>query len=111
MPETIPSISATEALQRLSSERLRLIDVRKAPARAASGMTVKGAIWRNPFELPMDAALVADQTPAIVFCVHGHEVSQFATGWMLLHGIEAVYVRGGFEALKSANAPLSEIEI
>lgn len=75
MTETIPSISAGDALERLSSERIRLIDVRKAEARATSGHTVKGAIWRDPFKLPNDAGMTSDRTPAIVFCVKGHEVS------------------------------------
>ena len=110
MPETLPSISATEALLRLSTGRIRLLDLRKAEARAASGLTVRGAIWRDPFRLPDDSAIVEDKTPAIVFCVHGHEVSQFGAAWLLLHGIDAVYVRGGFEALRAANAPLSEID-
>ena len=110
MPETLPSISATEALLRLSTGRIRLLDLRKAEARAASGLTVRGAIWRDPFQLPFDAGITADRTPAMVFCVHGHEVSQFGAAWLLLHGIDAVYVRGGFEALRAANAPMSEID-
>jgi len=110
MPEVLPSVSATEALSRLSDGRVRLIDLRKAEARAASGLTVRGAIWRDPFMLPSAAAITTDKTPAIVFCVHGHEVSQFGAAWLLLHGIDAVYVRGGFEALRAANAPLSEID-
>lgn len=110
MSDPLPSISAQEALDRLSSTPVRLVDLRKADARAASGLTVRGAIWRDPFKLPFDAAMTADKTPAIVFCVHGREVSQFGAAWLLLHGVDAVYVRGGFDALKSAGAPLSEIK-
>lgn len=105
----IPTISAEDAIARLTSERPFLLDVRKKAARAQSGEAVDGAVWRDPFRLPFDADLTDAAAPTIVFCVHGHEVSQFAAAWLLMHGVDAVYVRGGFEALKRAGAPLSAL--
>ncbi len=103
----IPSISAKDAITRLTADNVRLLDVRKREARANSGETIASAIWRDPFKLPTDADLAQDPAPTLVFCVHGHEVSQFAAAWLLMHGADAVYVRGGFEALRRAGAPLT----
>jgi len=106
----LPSVTAAAALDRLAAGGVRLIDVRKAEARAESGRTIPGALWRDPFRLPFDAELAADRTPAIVYCVKGHEVGQYAAAWLMMNGVDAVYVRGGFNALidaGAATAPLS----
>ena len=74
-----------------------LIDVRKKPARNASGKTINGAMYRSPFS--------ADQwwpefegRRVTVFCVHGHEVSQAVCGFLNDCGLDAAYLEGGYEA-------------
>jgi Fe-Mn family superoxide dismutase len=47
---------------------------------------------------------MASRHPIVVFCVHGHEVSRFGTAMLLLHGVQARYVEGGFTALVAAGA-------
>jgi rhodanese-related sulfurtransferase len=106
----LPSISASAALERLAAGGVRLIDVRKAEARAESGCAIPGALWRDPFRLPFDAGLAADRTPAIVYCVKGHEVGQCAAAWLLMNGVDAVYVRGGFNALVEAGAATAPLD-
>ena len=113
MPDTntdflLPSISAAEALAR-SAEGAALVDLRKPPARAADGRTVRGAEIRDPFSFGHDDPLMTDGRPVIAFCVHGHEVSQFGCALLMVHGRDAVYVRGGFEALVAAGVPLQEL--
>ena len=114
MPDTnfdfrLPSISAHEALARRSAGAV-LIDLRKPPARAADGRTVQGAEIRDPFAFGHDDPLMADDRPLVAFCVHGHEVSQFGCALLMVHGRDAVYVRGGFEALVAAGAPLQDLD-
>ena len=78
-----------------------LVDVRKPMARLESGITMPEAQWRHPF----DAASWVGDTPregVVVFCVHGHEVSQGVAGFLRDEGIQAVYLEGGFEAWREA---------
>ncbi|MEM7497673.1 MAG: rhodanese-like domain-containing protein [Pseudomonadota bacterium] len=82
-----------------------IIDARKAPARAASGRGVPSARIVDPLRFGHDEAeaLIAEigrETPVTVFCVHGHEVSQYLCALLLVHGADARYVRGGFEAME-----------
>lgn len=97
---TLPSISAQEAL----GSTYVLIDVRKAEARVASARSISGADWVDPFSLGFDHTVHARPGPIAYFCVHGHEVSNFAAALALVAGQDACFVRGGFEALCAAGA-------
>jgi Fe-Mn family superoxide dismutase len=110
MPDfTLPAIDATAALNLTASGEVLLIDLRKPPAVAASGQLIERALRRDPLTFSHDDPLMTDPHPLIVFCVHGHEVSQFACALLRVHGRDARYVTGGFEALKAAAAPLAPI--
>ena len=111
MPDfTLPHIDAETALRLTATGGALLIDLRKPPAVAASGQLIDGALRRDPFAFSHDDPLMADSRHLIAFCVHGHEVSQFACALLMLHGRDARYVTGGFEALKDAGAPLAPLE-
>ncbi|MEM9045589.1 MAG: rhodanese-like domain-containing protein [Pseudomonadota bacterium] len=101
-PFLLPSVSAAEALALAQSGEAILIDLRKPPAVARDGRRAKGALIRDPFTFGHDDPLMADERPLIAFCVHGHEVSQFASALLMVHGCDARYVTGGFEALVEA---------
>ena len=128
-PFQLPSIPAAEALSRARDEsflsraraesslrdrpatglRATLIDLRKPPAVLASGHRIKGAEVRDPFTFGHQDPLMQANGPLITFCVHGHEVSQFACALLMLHGRNACYVLGGYEALVAAGAALEDI--
>ena len=110
MPDTfaLPKLSAEEALARAAAGA-RLIDLRKPPARDGSGRTVAGAEIRNPFSFDHDDPLTGAEDELIVFCVHGHEVSQFGCALLMVHGRTVAYVEGGFEALVAAGARLKDL--
>jgi len=85
-----------------------LIDVRRAPARKASGRTI-------PLALRGEPGRVADWGPAlegrtvVVFCVHGHEVSQGVADHLTRFGIETYYLDGGFAAWEAQGNPVEPI--
>ena len=91
----VPGLSPSAALA-LDAQR---IDVRKQAARAADDRVLPGAIWLDPFELDHEHPVLAGDGKLVFFCVAGHEVSQFACALARLHGCEAFYVEGGFDAL------------
>ena len=104
----LPAVSAEQALVRAASGAM-LIDLRKPPAVLASGKLVKGAQTRDPFSFGHEDPLTRTEGPLITFCVHGHEVSQFACALLMLHGRDVHYVIGGFEALVAAGAELEDL--
>lgn len=104
MPHSITPLEAARMM-----ETATIIDVRKAPARNASGLTIPGAARL----LPPDAAKrwrEFEGKPVILFCVHGHEISQSASALFAENGIDAPYMAGGFEAWRAAGLPVAKAD-
>jgi thiosulfate sulfurtransferase len=82
-----------------------IIDVRKEPAFRRSGLLMPHAHRRLPFAAenwwPDHAG-----HQLVVFCVHGHEVSQAVAGFLADQGLAARYLEGGFEAYHAAGYPV-----
>ena len=100
MPRSIMPMDLADSL---SSHTV--IDVRKAPAFLASGMTVAGACRRLPFDAENWWNEFAGRR-VVVFCVHGHEVSRAVCGFLEDKGIDAAVLEGGFEAWSAAGLPV-----
>lgn len=94
----------------LSSSRVAhvIVDVRKRPARAASAETVPDSTYRSPFSAELWWSDFAGMK-VVVFCVHGHEVSQAVCGFLADQGIDARYLEGGFAGWKAAGLPVAAI--
>ena len=105
----LPSLSSVDALAKARAGAI-LIDLRKVPAVRASGKRIRNTETRDPFAFGHDDSLTRANGPLITFCVHGHEVSQFACALLMLHGRDVHYVRGGFEALVAAGAELEDLD-
>ena len=93
------SISRSDILPDLG--RITLIDVRKEAARLESGLTIPFSQRRFPSDVERWWRDFAGQS-VIVFCVHGHEVSQGVCDVLNNHGVEARFLKGGFEAWREA---------
>ncbi|MEO1000683.1 MAG: sulfurtransferase [Pseudomonadota bacterium] len=99
----LPRISPVEALREGAGT---LIDVRRHAARVADPRELRGAPWCDPETLsPADLAALPDGR-LLFFCVHGHQVSQFAAAFARFHGRDAAYVAGGIEGLAAAGASM-----
>lgn len=79
-----------------------LLDVRRAPAFAAATAMLAGAVWRDPSGVAAWAALLPPDARVIVYCVHGHEVSQGVAQHLCERGIDARFLGGGFEGWRAA---------
>lgn len=86
--------------------RTRLIDVRRAPVFALADSLIAGARWHDPAAVDTWAATLPPGEPVIVYCVHGHEVSQGAAARLRAAGLDARFLIGGIEAWKAAGLPL-----
>jgi len=74
---------------------IRLLDVRREKARTDSGVQIEGAQWRNPaFWLDWKDDIAHD-LPIVVYCAHGHEISQGLTATLQAMGAAARHLEGG----------------
>lgn len=86
-----------------------LIDVRKPIARAASDVQIPCSVWRHPFAAADWAGDYKGRT-VMIYCVHGHEVSQAVRGYLADCGIEAALIAGGIEAWIAAGLPVEALQ-
>ena len=104
------SMSVAELAQRQQKQHpFLLLDVRREQAVTASGVQIEGAVWKNP-ALWLDwKDGIPNQTPVVVYCAHGHEISQGLTATLLAMGIEAVHLDGGISAWQDHGQPVVPI--
>lgn len=100
------SVSPAEALSLIGD--IAFLDVRKPRARAVSGEAIAGSQAAHPFDA-LNWKQVHSRNRVIVYCVHGHEVSQAVCGYLCDEGIDARFLSGGFETWKEAGYPVEAI--
>ncbi|WP_370153316.1 chromate resistance protein ChrB domain-containing protein [Ferrovibrio sp.] len=106
---TIPSISVAELARDMTSGRFPwLIDVRREERYAEAADVIRGARRRQPDSLPLWAGSLPREADIVVYCVHGHEVSQGAAAGLLQRGFRARYLADGVEGWRAAGGPLQE---
>lgn len=90
------SISVEElALKLEQGIPLRLLDVRRAKAKIESGVQIAGAQWKDP-ALWLDwKDDITHDLPIVVYCAHGHEISQGLTATLNAMGADARHLEGG----------------
>ena len=92
------SITAIELKSSLAGgEPLLLIDVRRPTAFRSAPDMAAGALRRDPAALSSWAKELPRAGGIIVYCVHGHEVSQGAAKALRDLGFAARYLEGGLE--------------
>ncbi|MDA1090355.1 MAG: rhodanese-like domain-containing protein [Proteobacteria bacterium] len=83
-----------------------IIDVRRRDAFDASDQMIATAAWRDPEQAAVWAADLAQGAPGdafvVVYCVHGHEVSQGAAEALRSAGVDARFLEGGIEGFIEA---------
>ena len=86
------------------SARVTLLDVRRRPAFEADPHMIPGAVWRDPHRVDAWAAELVPGTSVVVYCVHGHEVSNGVVDRLRALGFDAALLGGGIEAWKAAGS-------
>ncbi|GLS32120.1 hypothetical protein SAMN04488498_10665 [Mesorhizobium albiziae] len=82
-----------------------LIDVRRASALSASPVRIAGAIWRDHMSAHEWLPQLPDRRPIVVYCTHGHNVSEIATATLTAAGADVAMLEGGIEAWVAAGGP------
>jgi rhodanese-related sulfurtransferase len=89
-------ITASQLKSALASGRPPLlIDVRRPPAFRAAPDMAAGALRRDPGQVAAWAKALPRAASIVVYCVHGHEVSQGVARALRDCGITASYLEGG----------------
>jgi rhodanese-related sulfurtransferase len=96
------AISIDDLTQALSGANgPTLVDVRRKKAYDASDKIIPGAEWRD-HEAAAEWASDMPDGPVVVYCVHGHEVSQNAAKALRDAGVNARFLEGGIEDFADA---------
>lgn len=104
--DTVASISVSSLRSLLGTPDAPLVvDVRKPPAFDADPLVIAAAIRRGHDTVAHWAAALPAGREVVVYCVHGHEVSQGAARALAGCGVNARYLEGGIEGWKAAGAP------
>ena len=94
-----------------SNDIITIIDVRKKPAFDASPETLPQATWQifdqvEQWSVNLSSEIKANKV--VVYCVHGHEVSQNAAIALTKLGFNASYLEGGIASWVEQGYLLSE---
>jgi rhodanese-related sulfurtransferase len=81
-----------------------VIDVRREPAFLAAPDILSGALRRDPAIIERWAGELPSAARVVVYCVHGHEVSQNAARVLREHGVQGQFIEGGLEACRAAGS-------
>ena len=84
-----------------------LVDVRRAGAFELADALIEGAEWRDPGQVDAWASHLPADKEIVVYCVYGHEVGRATAMRLRAAGINARFLRGGFDGWKAAGGPLS----
>ncbi len=79
-----------------------LVDVRRADAYAAATDILPTAVWRDPAAAHAWIPGYAQGADVVVYCVHGHQVSQGIATLLAAAGVRARYLHGGIEGYRAA---------
>lgn len=88
-----------------TGQAFELIDVRRASARRSQGADILGGQWRDPEQVLRWKDELSQGPRRVVYCAHGHEISQGITALLRAMGHDAVHLSGGFTAWQQAGAP------
>ena len=83
-----------------------VIDVRRHAAFQGATAMVEGALWRDPERVTEWACELPRAAQVVVYCVHGHEVSQGVAKALREKGRAARYLQGGIDDWKASGVPL-----
>jgi rhodanese-related sulfurtransferase len=93
------SITIAKLKETLASQNPPLVfDVRKKPAFDSDPRTIQKAEWRQFDDVKTWASAISTDAQVVVYCVHGHEVSQSAARSLRELGFAATYLEGGIAA-------------
>lgn len=78
------------------------VDVRRAAAFSSSPVRIAGAIWCDHMKAAEWLPMLPDRRQVVVYCTHGHNVSEIAAASLAAAGTDVAILDGGIEAWVAA---------
>jgi rhodanese-related sulfurtransferase len=101
------AISVSDLQASLATRRAPLlVDVRRDTSFRDADHAIAGAFRRDPEAVAEWVKTFPRASPVVVYCVHGHEVSQAVAKALIEYGLDARYLDGGIEAWKAEQGAL-----
>lgn len=104
-------ITSQQLIDLIGTDRCpHIVDVRRRQVFDVARRRIAGAVWRDHMaedgqQLPDSPQCFRDGRPIIVYCVHGHNVSEIAAANLSAAGLDVAILEGGFEAFEAAGGP------
>ena len=102
--------TAELALWRRSGYEFTLLDVRRAEKRRIDADQIEGGAWLDPARWLDWKDTVSKERPAVVYCAHGHEISQAMTAALCALDVDARFLVGGIHAWRQAGLPVEKLK-
>ena len=83
-----------------------LLDVRRAGVFEAASQMLPTAQWRDPARVGEWGPALDREREVVVYCVYGHEVGRTTAMRLRAQGLQARFLRGGFDGWQSAGLPV-----
>ncbi len=96
MNDAISPAELEELLQQGAD--IKVLDVRRREHRVDVEHPIPGAEWKDPEQIAEWSEGLGNHAEVIVYCVHGHNVSQGARDFLRERGLRSRIVEGGIEA-------------
>lgn len=96
-------ISAQELNSLIGTDRCpHIVDVRRRTAFEAAERRIAGSVWRDHTGVAGWLPQVLDGRIVVVYCRHGHNVSEMAAALLAAAGTNARILEGGFDAFEAS---------
>lgn len=79
-----------------------ILDVRRQEDYEQSDETISGSLWKNPSLIDEWIDEVPKDKKVVIYCLRGGGVSNSVVDRLQAEGIDASYIEGGIESVKSA---------
>jgi rhodanese-related sulfurtransferase len=103
------SCIAVEELEKIyhDTNAVTILDVRKPEARNKDPALIVNASYREPATAAAWKREFSRDRDLVVYCVHGHEVSQGVCQTLHDDGYKVRFLEGGIEAWKESGGPVT----
>jgi len=85
-----------------------ILDVRREEDYANSFDMLPGSVWKNPATIDQWIGSVPKDRQVVIYCVRGGSVSKSVVERLIADGVNASYIEGGIEGVKSAGGSVAQ---
>jgi len=97
------TVSPEQLISQIGTDRCPIVvDVRREDVFRASETRIAGAVWRDHMKTAEWLPAMPKGAAIVVYCVHGHNVSELAAAELAAAGADVRVLEGGFGAYEKA---------